>query len=282
MNTVLENHTYDISEPQAKTLLGIQPRAIGLLGKLRVLNDGSVEVEDEWAGGALSALSQVIRSAMPKSAIEEVERRSGMPWEVYVGQCLVWWEGSNQPKRGGSMCMPRGLTPPQEEESKPCIKCAEPTHPLVENKNTAVLKESVGGLSTWQPSQESPQINLPPRPSLPVPNLPFLVVLIERIGSLDLFFKGLKWNQNRKVPLLQEASPWWPIVVGMLGAIILSKQSWWAPWPIMAFFGGGFGWLLSQSLGRKKYCGGVACKQVVSFKAQVCPRCGGELLRSFP
>lgn len=281
MSTVLENFTYDLSDTQAKTLLGIQPRALVLLGRLRVLNDGSVEVEDEWAGSALDALSQTIRSSLPKSAIGEVEKRSGMPWSVFVGQCLVWWEGSSQPQRGGSMCMPRGLTPPAEEESKPCVKCAsQNSSPTEEGPlQTAVLAGNQGGLSVWQPSNTRDLPSKAKHPRLPTPILPFLVILIERIGSLDLFFKGLKWNQNRRVPLLREASPIWPIVAGVLGAIILSKQSWWAPWPIMAFFGAGFGWLLSQSLGRKRYCGGIACKQHVTLNAKSCPRCGGDLTR---
>lgn len=79
--------------------------------------------------------------------------------------------------------------------------------------------------------------------------------------------------------MIKGTAPWWPIVFGILAAILMSGRSWWAPWPIMSIFGAGFGWLLSQSLSRKQYCGGTACQQVISNQDQICPRCGGELVR---
>lgn len=272
------NHTFTLSEAQADVLLGIQHRAIGMLGRLRVLRDGSIEVEDEWAESALEAFSHSIRSSVPMQAIQETEERSGMPWSVFIGHCLSWWEGVGQPQRGGSMCMPRGMTTPHEKDERPMVKRAAES--LV--NLPGALSQSTQGLSVWTPKiemEESASPILPSRSRPAVPPLPFLVILIERLGSLDLFFSGLKWNQSRRVGVIKSPPPIWPIIIGGIGAILLSGHSWWAPWPIMSIFGAGFGWIVSQSLGRKRFCGGVACQQTISTHTKACPRCGGELVR---
>ena len=48
-----------------------------------MLRDGSVEVEDQWAGSALEALAGVARAGVPNQAIIETEARYGMPWSFY-------------------------------------------------------------------------------------------------------------------------------------------------------------------------------------------------------
>lgn len=188
--------------------------------------------------------------------------------------------------------MPKNLNPSPEQECTPQIKRKADDVQSLSSVN-GQLEQQTLGLSTWIPNQSvqnnshtndnaeiySEQTVRAIRPRPPVPYLPFLVVLIERLGSLDLFFKGLQWNKGRRVPMIRAAVPWWPIVMGALAAILLSGRSWWAPWPIMSIFGAGFGWLLSQALSRKEYCGGTACRQALSKTHRVCPRCGGDVVR---
>ena len=293
MAQVHQNYTFDISSSQAEQLLAIQHRAVSLLGRLRILRDGSVEVEDQWAEGALEALVSAVRAGVPNQAILEAESRSGMPWSVFIGHCLSWWEGSTQASSGGSMCMPKNLNPSPEQDGTPQVILR--ANDLASSSSiNGHLQQKTSGLSTWTPTEKSedsqPEMNTQLAANLdqvtrssrarpPVPYLPFLVVLIERLGSLDLFFKGLKWNKGRRVPMIKTSVPWWPIVLGALAAIVLSGRSWWAPWPIMSIFGAGFGWLISQFLSKKEYCGGTACRQVLSKVNRICPRCGGDVVR---
>ena len=190
--------------------------------------------------------------------------------------------------------MPKNLNPSPELECAPQIKLKTQNEQILPVAN-GQLEQQSGALSTWKPNPvgksldheasgqaligSSEQLKSPPRIRPPVPYLPFLVILIERLGSLDLFFKGLQWNKGRRVPMIKSSPPWWPIVFSALAAILISGRSWWAPWPIMSIFGAGFGWLISQSLARKEYCGGTACRQVISKNNQICPRCGGDIVR---
>ena len=290
MSQAHKNFTFDLSSSQAEQLLAIQHRAVSLLGRLRVLRDGSVEVEDQWAGSALEALAGVARAGVPNQAILETETRSGMPWSVFIGHCLTWWEGSTQGANGASMCMPKNLNPSPESECAPQIKLKAQNQQMLSVAN-GQLEQQSEALSTWKPTRPEHEANVqdliglseqflsPPRSRPPTPYLPFVVVLIERLGSLDLFFKGLQWNKGRRVPMIKSNPPWWPIVFGALAAILLSGRSWWAPWPIMSIFGAGFGWLISQSLAQKEYCGGTACRQVISKSNRTCRRCGGDIVR---
>ena len=173
--------------------------------------------------------------------------------------------------------MPRGMANPAEQECRPQVKRASRSliNPLGE------LAHTDQGLSTWTPAVETETQSVYPamKPRPPQPAVPFLVILIERLASLDLFFSGLQWNKNRRVPIIKSSPPLWPVIIGGIGAILLSGHSWWAPWPIMSIFGAGLGWVGSQLLGRKQFCGGVACQHSVTAQSQFCPRCGGELVR---
>ena len=187
--------------------------------------------------------------------------------------------------------MPKNLNPSPELEHAPQIKRRPERDSGFSSEFSSqalgYLEEKTNGLSTWTPQKTSGahthsnfiDITVPSKPRPAVPYLPFIVVLIERLGSLDIFFKGLQWNQSRRVPMIKSTAPWWPIALSALAAILLSGRSWWAPWPIMSIFGAGFGWLISQSLARKEYCGGTACQQSLSKSDRVCPRCGGDVVR---
>lgn len=175
MNPSYQIHTFDLNSTQSKVLINIQYRAVALLGRLRILKDGSIEVEDQWAQHALEALANDIASSMPKQAISETEQRSGMPWSVYIGHCLSWWEGIGQPQQSGSMCMPRGLTPAQDSEHIPSIKCAE-TQVNTDGQAHGFLQQNSNGLSTWTPiseQQEPQEIRPISRSRPPIPYLPF-------------------------------------------------------------------------------------------------------------
>ena len=283
MSAHLDNLTYTVSADRIGQLSDIQHRAMVLLGRLRVLKDGSIEAEDDFAADALEALSQRLSVGVSREATVAVEDRSGMPWSVFVGQCISWWEGYGQARQGGSTCMPRGLAPQAEPETKPQV--VRPKR--VNDREAHALQAPLGslsqqgrGLSVWQPNDESdgmsPLSHARPRP--PVPPIPFLAVLVERIGSLDVFFEGLQWNKGRRVMIRRASAPIWPIIVSALLAIMFSGQLWWAPWPIMSLFGAGAGWLVSQKLGQSRFCSGIACAHAVSRGQTRCPRCGGELV----
>ena len=296
MSEHLSNLTFEVTAEQVRAISDIHHRALVLLGRLRVLRDGSVEVEDDYAAGALDSLSQRLILGISREAITAVEERSGMPWSVFVGQCVAWWEGIGQPQRGGSTCMPRGLASPMETESiprvkRPSIHTDAVFGSLATPSVGGALNSSTEGLSLWSPQTQEQNIKNSSDSSMtseptplyrqrpPVPPVPFLAILVERIGSLDIYFKGLQWNRGRRVPMRVASAPLWPIVAGALLAIIMSGRSWWAPWPIMSFFGAGFGWLTSQALSKKRFCGGVACSQPIRARTTQCPRCGGELIR---
>ena len=289
MSAYLDNLTYVVSPEQVKALSDIQHRAMVLLGRLRVLNDGSVEVEDDYAADALEALSSRLGLGVSKEAISAIEDRSGMPWSVFVGQCISWWEGYGKGSQGGSTCMPRGLATPTEPESKPRILRSKISQVTSENRSEQLGASALGtlmsegdGLSLWHPdiaeTDDPTPVLLRPRP--PVPPIPFLAVLVERIGSLDVFFEGLQWNRGRRVTIRRISPPLWPVLSGALLAIMFSGHLWWAPWPIMSIFGAGAGWLLSQYLGQSRFCSGIACSHEIKSALTHCPRCGGELISS--
>lgn len=99
----LHSERFKLSEVQSRQLRESESRALALHGRLRVLRDGNVEVEDEWSAGALDSLVSHLRVALPEKLITHVESRSGMEWSVFTGHCLSWWESARTPQlmRGG-------------------------------------------------------------------------------------------------------------------------------------------------------------------------------------
>lgn len=99
----LSSERFSLSEVQSRLLRESESRALALHGRLRVLRDGSVEVEDDWSASALDSLVAHLRAALPDPLIACIESRSGMEWTVFIGHCLSWWESARTPhlKSGG-------------------------------------------------------------------------------------------------------------------------------------------------------------------------------------
>jgi hypothetical protein len=214
---VNSTEVYELTEAQSALLKEVEARAFALEGKLRVLRDASVEVEDEWAGAALESLSAQLRSALPHELLHHVEARSGMAWSVFIGHCIHWWEAQ---------------------------KSQGPRAGLHEMRGSSLL-----------------------------------MTIMERLASLDLLIEGVYWNRSRSFPIQYSEPAWWPIILGCCLGIILSRGSWWAPWPFMAVFGSGLGWLFRGILSRQEYCGGIYCGAQVFTQLTHCDRCGGGLIR---
>ena len=107
---------------------------------------------------------------------------------------------------------------------------------------------------------------------------PFFLTLVERLASLDLFLDGFHWNQHRRVPVLWDEPPWWPLITGAVLGIVISQGSWWAPWPLMLALGLMLGWIWRLLLGKQRYCGGASCGVSLSGPKERCHRCGGQLI----
>ena len=207
---------FELDELQGIALRDIESRAIALEGRIRVMRDASLEVQDEWSAVALDALASHLRAALPPELLELVEARSGMGWDVYVGHCVHWW-GVNR------------------------LKKRELNQAIDQSKHTLLL------------------------------------TIAERLASLDLFIEGLKWNEARRVGVSYSDPPWWPVVLGLLIGIAVSRGSWWAPWPLMAIFGAGFGWVARGVLSRQRFCDGPQCGSLLTATASQCERCGGTI-----